>query len=47
MPEYDSVARKVYVNLRSVNQVAEIDPSTDTVLGQYPVEVACSIREWQ
>jgi DNA-binding beta-propeller fold protein YncE len=37
MPQYDSVARKVYVNLRSVNEVAEIDPATDTVLGSYPV----------
>ena len=38
MPQYDSVARKVYVNLRSVKQVAEIDPATDTVAGRYPVE---------
>lgn len=38
MPQYDSVARRVYVNLRGINQVAQIDPSTDTVVGQYPVE---------
>lgn len=35
---YDSVSRKVYANLRSTNEVAEIDPATDTVLGTYPVE---------
>jgi len=28
----------VYVNLRNTNEVAEIDPATDTVLGTYPVE---------
>jgi len=38
MPQYDSVARKVYVNLRSTNEVAEIDPATDQVLARYPVE---------
>jgi DNA-binding beta-propeller fold protein YncE len=38
MPQYDSVARKVYVNLRNTNEIAEIDPATDTVLGSYPVE---------
>ncbi len=38
MPQYDSVSRKVYVNLRSTNEVAEIDPATDTVRGTYPVE---------
>lgn len=38
MPQYDSVSRKVYVNLRSTNEVAEIDPATDIVLGIYPVE---------
>src|SRR6516165_5454614 len=37
MPQYDSVAKKVYVNLRNTNEVAEIDPSSDTVLGKYPV----------
>lgn len=38
MPQYDSSARKVYVNLRSANDIAEIDPSTDTLLGKYPVD---------
>jgi DNA-binding beta-propeller fold protein YncE len=38
MPQYDSVGRRVYVNLRNTNEIAEIDPATDTVLGIYPVE---------
>ena len=38
MPQYDSSAQKVYVNLRNTNEVAEIDPATDTVLGKYPVD---------
>jgi DNA-binding beta-propeller fold protein YncE len=38
MPQYDSGARKVYVNLRNTNEIAEIDPSTDAVVGRYPVE---------
>jgi hypothetical protein len=33
MPQYDSVAKKIYVNLRSTNETAEIDPATDTVVG--------------
>src|SRR5258708_5569580 len=37
-PGYDAVAKKIYVTLRSTNEVAEIDPSTDRVMGQYPVE---------
>jgi DNA-binding beta-propeller fold protein YncE len=37
MPQYDSVARKVYVNLRRINEIAEIDPSNDTVAARYPV----------
>src|SRR5258708_17049720 len=37
-PGYDSVAKKIYVTLRSTNEVAEIDPSTDRVVGHYPVE---------
>ena len=28
MPQYDSVAKKIYVNLRNSNEVAEIDPAT-------------------
>ncbi len=39
MPQYDSVSRKVYVNLRNADEVAEIDPATDKVLGTYPVDV--------
>jgi DNA-binding beta-propeller fold protein YncE len=38
MPQYDSVARRVYVNLRSTNEVVEIDPATDTVMGKYAVD---------
>lgn len=38
MPQYDSVGRKVYVNLRNTNEIVEIDPSTDTVVGTYPGE---------
>jgi len=38
MPRYDSAARKVYVNLRNANEIAEIDPATDTVVGRYPVD---------
>ena len=38
MPQYDSSARKAYVNLRNSNEIAEIDPATDTVLGKYSVD---------
>ena len=38
MPQYDSVGKKVYVNLRNNNEIAEIDPATDTMLATYPVE---------
>jgi hypothetical protein len=38
MPQYDSSSRKVYVNLRNTNEVAEIDPATDTLSGKYPVD---------
>lgn len=37
VPQYDPVARRVYVNLQDQNALAEIDPSTDTVVGRYPV----------
>jgi DNA-binding beta-propeller fold protein YncE len=38
MPQYDSVARRVYVNLRSTNEIAEIDPATDTVVRKYSID---------
>jgi DNA-binding beta-propeller fold protein YncE len=38
MPQYDTVARKVYVNLRNTNEIAEIDPATDAGLGTYAIE---------
>ncbi|MGH9756266.1 MAG: YncE family protein, partial [Candidatus Acidiferrales bacterium] len=37
MPQYDPVAKKVYVNLQDTNEFAVIDPSSDTVVGRYPV----------
>jgi DNA-binding beta-propeller fold protein YncE len=36
MPQYDSVGRKVYVNLHN-GEIAEIDPASDTVLGKYTI----------
>lgn len=37
-PQYDSASRKVWVNLHGPNDaVAEIDPTSDTVLARYPV----------
>src|SRR5437016_1095579 len=38
VPQYDPIARKVYVNLQDENVLAVIDPATDTVVGRYPVE---------
>jgi DNA-binding beta-propeller fold protein YncE len=38
MPQYDPVARKVYINLQDDNTFAVIDPKTDEVVGRYPVE---------
>ena len=38
MPQYDAKARKIYVNLRSTNEIAEIDPVTDTLLGKSAVD---------
>src|SRR5215469_15965323 len=35
MPQYDPVARKVYVNLQDTNIFAVIDPSTDEVIGRF------------
>jgi len=37
MPQYDPVARKVYLNLQDENIFAVIDPATDEVIGRYPV----------
>jgi len=37
MPQYDPVARKVYVNLQDKNIFAVIDPANDQVIGRYPV----------
>ena len=37
MPQYDPIARKVYVNLQDQNIFAIIDPVTDKVVGRYPV----------
>src|SRR5438046_10599148 len=34
MPQYDPVARKVYVNLQDQNIFAVIDPATDEVVGR-------------
>ena len=38
VPQYDPVSRKVYVNLQDRNQLAVIEPTFDTVVGQYPVD---------
>ena len=37
MPQYDPVAKLVYVNLQDLNTLAVIDPATDAVAAQYPV----------
>jgi DNA-binding beta-propeller fold protein YncE len=37
MPQYDPVAKKVYVNLQDLNVLAVIDPAMDEVVGNYPV----------
>lgn len=37
MPQYDPLARKVYVNLQDENIFAVIDPAMDEVIGRYPV----------
>ena len=34
MPQYDPIARKVYVNLQDQNIFAVIDPVTDKVVGK-------------
>ncbi|MGH9542827.1 MAG: YncE family protein, partial [Terriglobales bacterium] len=35
MAQYDPVGRKVYVNLRSVNEVAEIDPVSERIVARF------------
>ena len=37
MPQYDPVAKLVYVNLQDTERFAEIDPKDDRVIAQYPV----------
>jgi DNA-binding beta-propeller fold protein YncE len=37
MPQSDSVARKVYVNLRTTNEIASIDPLNDAIVERYTV----------
>lgn len=37
MPQYDRIAKMVYVNLQDLNTFAVINPATDTVKAQYPV----------
>ena len=37
MPQYDPVARKIYVNLQDQNVFAVIDPASDEVVGRYSV----------
>jgi DNA-binding beta-propeller fold protein YncE len=38
VPQYDPVARKVYVNLQDQNVLAVIDPAMDAVVGRHPVQ---------
>lgn len=37
MAQYDKIGRKIYLNLRSINKIAEIDPASDSVVAEYPV----------
>ena len=37
MPQYDPVARKIYINLQDDDLFAVLDPATDTVIAKYPV----------
>ena len=46
MPQYDPVARKVYVNLQGQNMFAVIDPATDQVVGRYRLGSAREITAW-
>jgi hypothetical protein len=43
MPQYDPVARKIYVNLQDQNVFAVIDPVADEVIGRYSVGAAKEI----
>ncbi len=45
MPQYDPVARKIYVNLQDQNVFAVIDPATDEVVGRYNVG-KCEGNHW-
>lgn len=38
VPQYDPIARKVYVNLEDKDELAVIDPSSDRMVARYPVE---------
>jgi DNA-binding beta-propeller fold protein YncE len=38
MPQYDAKSRKVNVNLRNTNEIADIDPATGTMSAKYPVQ---------
>ena len=37
MAQFDPVSKHVYVNLRSTDKIAEIDPADDKVIAHYPV----------
>ena len=37
MVQYDPADKKIYVNLRSTDKIAEIDPASDNLVAQYPV----------
>jgi len=47
MPQYDPVARKVYVNLQDQNIFVVIDPATDQVIGRYPVGKCEGTTAWR
>ena len=47
MPQYDSVAKKVYVNLRSTNEVAEVDPLAILSLGSTRLRGASTTTPWR
>jgi DNA-binding beta-propeller fold protein YncE len=45
MPQYDSVAKKIYINLRSTNEIAEIDPRLTPSLAPIRSPVANTTTE--